>query len=171
MFHTAAAHGVPTLQSFSLPKNSTQLITERYPLDLPPASRRMMVAPSGLSVLQKSVSTSGVLHPSAARCSPGLPLASTAFVLPKLESTEVSSSAHDLTVRSLQADFGQRPTAYSARVARHLPFSRTPAIVAFPGLSDLQQATNRRSASARATVTSSAFAPFSVHTPCQNVTH
>ena len=43
LFHATAAHRVSSLQSFSLPKNSTELVTRRYPLGVspfPPKSSR-----------------------------------------------------------------------------------------------------------------------------------
>ena len=55
LFHAAYAHGVCTLQSFSLPKNSCWLVTNRSPLDDFPPSRRSVTAPSGFSILRKSV--------------------------------------------------------------------------------------------------------------------
>jgi len=71
LFHAAAAHGVSTLQSFSLRANSSRLVTWRSPLGVSPGSRRNPAAPSGVFVRPQSVSALGVLHPLADRCSPG----------------------------------------------------------------------------------------------------
>jgi hypothetical protein len=62
LFHATDALGVSTLQGFSLSKNSTKLVTWRFPLGVPLSFRctskllpLSSAAPSGLLVFRKSV--------------------------------------------------------------------------------------------------------------------
>jgi len=131
LFHAAAAPGVSSLQSFSLPTDSTRLVTWRSPLGVSPSAPKSFgLHPQGL------VCGRGVRDRLGSVSSLDGPMLSWAFPLPRSSTSRVVASpdvtsAHGLSVAGVLARPRRWPSACFPRVARRLPLSRVPTISAF----------------------------------------